>query len=85
MKVNTMKQDWKKIQKQIEDRGESKIDVMIAKCFFRAGWEVYPEARHRFQITRNYEDSHHIEGISKDEAKDLIIELLRGSYSETEN
>lgn len=78
-----MKQDFKKIQEQMELREESKIDIMVAKCFWRAGWEVYPEAGHRFQLKRNYEDCDHTDSISNDEAKDLLIEFLRLSNAET--
>jgi len=79
-----MKQNWEKIQSQMELREESKIDIMIAKTFWRAGWEVYPEAGHRFQLPRDYEDCNHIDGISNDEAKDLWIEFLKTSNAETE-
>jgi len=79
-----MKQDFKKIQEQMELREESKIDIIVAQCFWRAGWKVYPEAGHRFQLKRNYEDCDHTDSISNDEAKDLFIEFLRVSNAETE-
>ena len=70
-------QNWKDIKKQIEFRKEAKIDTMIAKCFFKAGWNVYPEAGHRFQLKRDYEDCEHIDSISNDEAKMLWISFLK--------
>lgn len=70
------KQNWKDIKKQIEFREESKIDSIIAKCFFKAGWNVYPEAGHRFQLKRDYEDCEHTDSISNDEAKMLWIGFL---------
>ena len=79
-----MKQDWNKIEEQMNLRKESKIDLMIAKSFWKAGWEVYPEAGHRFQIKRDYEDCTHIDGISNNEAKELWIEFLRATNDEEE-
>ncbi len=72
-----MTQSWNKIEERMNLREESKIDIMIAKAFWKAGWRVYPESGHRFQIPRHYDDSHHIDGISKDEANVLWIEFLK--------
>ena len=76
------KQNWKDIEKQMELREETKIDIALAKCFFKAGWKVYPEAGHRFQLKRDYEDCEHTDSISNDEAKMLEICFLEQINSE---
>jgi len=73
-----MEQNWELIEDKLtNNRGESYIDVKVARCFFNAGWIVHPEAGYRFQLKRDYEDGEKIDGITSKEAKDLFIEFLK--------
>ena len=75
------KQNWHTIELAISIRKETLLDMLIARIMFNAGWEVYPEAGHRFQKNRGYEDCEHNDGMSNEEAKAIIKEFVRDLYS----
>lgn len=80
MKKNQGKQLWVNVEKQIKSfykEGYDETDLKIAKAFFKAGFNVYPESGYVFQRIINYPDKSYNEAcIDIEEARIIYKELM---------
>jgi hypothetical protein len=79
MEKKQEKQLWMNVEKQIKKfYGEmyDETDLKIAKAFFKAGFNVYPESGYMFQKITNYEDGSYNEAcVDIEEARVIFKEL----------
>lgn len=74
------KQLWVNVKKQIEKYyGEmyDEDDLKIAKAFFKAGFNVYPESGYMFQRIKNYDDGSYNESCVEIEEARIIFKELK--------
>jgi len=73
------KQLWMNVEKQIKKyypEEYSEDDIKIAKAFFKAGFNVYPESGYIFQRVKNYgDDSFNESCVDIEEARIIFKEL----------
>ena len=75
-----LKQLWMNIKKQIEKyygKMYDEDDLKIAKAFFKAGFNVYPESGYMFQRIKNYDDDSYNESCVKIEEARIIFKELK--------